>query len=190
MTDLGIMRYFLGIELNQSEDGIFICKSKYAKDILKMFRMVKCKPTITPISTGTKLSKNDEGSCVFSTLYKRLVGSIMYLTTTRPNIMFVVSLISIFMETLKSIHWQDGKIILRYVVGTTNYGVLYALDSYFKLIGYNHSDFVGSIDDRKSTSRYVFRFRSGVVAWDSKKNSIMNLSSTEAEYVATTTVAY
>jgi hypothetical protein len=72
MTDLGMMKYFLGIEVNQSEDGIFICQTKYAKDILKRFRMVNCKPTVTPIATRTKLSKNDEGSCVDPTLYKRL----------------------------------------------------------------------------------------------------------------------
>jgi hypothetical protein len=189
MTDLGMMKYFLGIEVNQFEDGIFICQTKYAKDILKRFRMVNCKPVVTPIATGTKLSKNDEGSCVDPTLYKRLVGSLMYLTTTRPDIMFVVNLISRFMETTKSTHWQDGKMILRYVVGTTNYGVLYTSDSDFKLIGYNDSDFAGSIDDRKSTSGYVFSFGSRVVAWDSKKKPIVTLSSVEEEYVATKTTA-
>ena len=91
--------------------------------------MVNCKLLVTPIATGTYLNKNDEGSCVDPTPYKRLVVSLMYLTTTRTDIMFVVSLISIFMETPKSTHWQDGKMILRYVVGTTNYGVLYTSDS-------------------------------------------------------------
>jgi hypothetical protein len=74
--------------------------------------------------------------------------------------MFVVSMIYRFMETLKSTHWQRGKIILRYVVGTTNYGVMYTSDSNFKLIGYNDSDFAGSVDDKKSTSGYVFSFGS------------------------------
>ena len=123
MTDLGMMKYFLGIEVTQSEDDIFISQTKYENDVLKIFRMLKCKPTVTPITTGTKLSKEDDGSKVDPTMYKRLVESLMYLTTTRPDIMFAVSLISRFMESLKNTHWQDGKIILRYITGTTNFGI-------------------------------------------------------------------
>jgi len=186
MTDLGMMKYFLGIEVNQSEDGIFICQNKYANDLLKRFRMMNCKPAVTPIATGTKLSKYDEGSYVDPTLYKRLVGSLIYLTATRPDIMFAVSLISRFMETPKSTHWQAGKRILRYIAGTTNYGIQYSSNSNFELIGYSDSDFAGSIDDRKSTSGYVFSFGSGAVAWASKKQPIVTLSSAEAEYVAVT----
>jgi hypothetical protein len=125
MTDLGMMNYFLGIEVNQSKDGIFIFQTKYVKDRLKRFRMVNYKPVVTPIATGTKLCKNDEGSCVDKTLYKILVVSLRYLTTRRSDILFVVIFISRFMESLKNTHWQYGKRILRYVAGTTNYGVLY-----------------------------------------------------------------
>ena len=91
--------------------------------------MVNCKPVVTPIATGTKLSKNDEGSCLDLTFYKRLVVSLMYLIATRPSIMFVVSFISRFVESSKRTHWKEGKRILRYVAGTTNYGVLYTSDS-------------------------------------------------------------
>ena len=91
MTDLGMMKYFLGIEVIQFEDGISICQSKYANDVLKIFRMLNCKPAVTPIATGTKLSKKDDGSKVDPTMYKRLVGSFMYLSATRPDIMFAVS---------------------------------------------------------------------------------------------------
>ena len=177
MTDLGMMKYFLGIEVTQSEDGIFIYQSKYANDVLKMFRMLNCKPTVTPIEIGIKISKEDDGSKVDPTLYKRLVGSLMYLNATRLDIIFALSLIPRFMETLKSTHWQAGKRILRYIAGTT------------KLIGYTDSDFAGSIDDRKSTSGYVFIFGLGSVAWASKKQPIVTLSSIEAEYVAATTTA-
>jgi len=104
MNNLGMMKYFIGIEINQSEDSICICQTKYEKDILKRFRMVNCKPTVTPIATGTKLSNNDEGSFVDPNLYKKLGGSLMDLTTTRPDIMFAVSLLSRFMKTLKSTH--------------------------------------------------------------------------------------
>lgn len=109
--------------MNQSNDGIFICQSKYASDILKRFRMQNCKPVVTLMATGTKLNKYDEGSYVDPTLYKRLVGSLMYLTATRPDIMFVVSIISRFMEAPNSTHWKAGKRILRYIAGTINYGI-------------------------------------------------------------------
>ena len=117
------MKYFLGIEVTQSEDGIFINQSKYANHVLKRFRMMNCKPIVTPIAIGTKLSKDDDGSKVDPMLYKRLVGSLMYLTITRPNTMFAVSLISIFMESPKNTHWKTRKRILRYIIGTTNFGI-------------------------------------------------------------------
>ena len=113
----------------------------------------------------------------------------MYLTPTRPDIMFAVSLISRFMETPKSTHWQVEKRILRYITGTTNFGIQYTSNSNFKLIGYTDSDFVGSIDDRKSTYGYVFSFGSELVAWALKKQPIVTLSLAEAEYVAATIAA-
>eukprot|EP01018_Ginkgo_biloba_P038382 Gb_02966 [translate_table: standard] len=94
MTDLGLMNYFLGIEVTQNSDGTFISQEKYANDILKRFRMQNSKATITPIAMGVKLSKEDESRKVDSTLYKSLVGSLMYLTAIRPDIMYAVSLIS------------------------------------------------------------------------------------------------
>ena len=98
MIDLGLMNFFLGIQVQQSESGIFISQSKYASEVLKRFNMSNCKITPAPVITSLKLSKDDEGSIVDPTLFKRLVGSLMYLTTTRPDIMYGVSLISRFME--------------------------------------------------------------------------------------------
>jgi len=187
MTDLGLMQYFLGIEMDQSDDGIFICRTNYANEVLKRFRMLNCKPAATSMSTGIKIRKYDEGSYVDPTLYKRLVGSLMYLKSMRPNIMLVVSLISRFMETPKSTHWQAGKRILRYITGTIDFGIRYTSRLNFELIGYTDSDFAGSIDDRKSTSGYVFSLGSG--AWASKKQPIVTLYSTEVEYIATAVVS-
>eukprot|EP00253_Pinus_taeda_P032805 PITA_32805 len=104
MIDLGLMKYFLGIEVEQSDKGIFIFQNKYSKDLLKRFDMENCKPIPTPITIGTKLSKDDEGLDVNPTLFKRLVGSLMYLTAIRLDIMQGVSLISKFMETPKDTH--------------------------------------------------------------------------------------
>ena len=147
---------------------------------MKRFKMDNCKHVPTPVATGIKLSKDDEGSYVNPTLFKTLVGSLMYLTATKPDIMQGVSLISKFMETPKDTHWSVGKRILRYIAGTRDYGIMYARKEKKELIGYTDSDFLGSLDDRKSTSGYVFHLGSRVIAWTSKKQPIVTLSSTKA----------
>lgn len=180
---------FFLIMINKLTDSLNSYKAKGLNESLLWnfryghlhLRMVNCNPVVTPIVIGTKLSKKDEGSNVDPTLYKRLVGSLVYLTTRRLDIMFVVSLISIFMESPKNTHWHARKRILWYVVGTTNYGVLYTSYLDFKLIGYIDSDFAGCVDDKKNTSGYVFNFELGAVAWVSKKQSIVTLSSDEEE---------
>ena len=101
ITDLGIMRFFGGIEVHQSKIGIFISQSKYAYEILEIFNMMNSKEAPTPVITRLKLSKEDRGSKVDPTLFKRLVGSHMYLTATRPDILYGVIIISRFMETPK-----------------------------------------------------------------------------------------
>jgi hypothetical protein len=151
MTYLGIMKYFLGIEVHQSAKGIFVCQQTYASNIIKRFCMEGCNPTETPIPLGTKLSKKDEGPIVDSTLYKILVGSLLYLTTTRPDIMYAASLVSRFMESPKDSHWKKSKRILRYVAGTLNFGLWYTKSDSNQLYGYTDSDFAGNLDDRKST---------------------------------------
>jgi hypothetical protein len=150
MTDLGSMKYFLGLEIDQSENGIFISQKKYAKDVLKRFRMDNCNPANTPIVTGTQLSKSDKGGDINPTLYKKLIGSLMYLTTTRPDIMYAVSLLSRFMESPKDTHWKVGKRILRYIAGSVNEGICYTSSENDCLIGYTDNDFAGSIDDEKA----------------------------------------
>ena len=126
--------------------------------------MSNCKAVPTPVIIGLKLSKDDDGSTVDPTLFKRLVGSLMYLTATIPDIMYGVSLISRFKESPKDSHWQAGKIIPMYVSGTKYLGIMYSTSTNFKLIGYTGSDNGGRTDDRKRTSRYTFHFGTGVVS--------------------------
>ena len=132
------------------------------------------------------MSKDDDGSTIDPTLFKRLVGSHMYLIATRPDIIYGVSMISRFMESPKDSHWQVGKRILSFVSGTKDLGIMYSTSNNFKLIGYTDNDNGGNIDDRKSTSGYTFDFGIGVVSWSSKKQPIVTLSLAEAEYVAMT----
>jgi hypothetical protein len=187
MTDLGLMKHFLGIEVDQSDHGIFISQQKYVADVLKKLKMEKCNPVDTPITLGTKLSKEYFGSVISSTLYKQLVGSLMYLTTTRPDITYATSYISRFMESPKYSYWKVGKRILRYIVGKTTYGLWYIDLADNMLTGYTDNDYAGSIDDKKNTSVYVFLFGKNLISWASKKQPIVSISSAEVEYVAATT---
>eukprot|EP00253_Pinus_taeda_P024772 PITA_24772 len=150
MTDLGLLRFFLGIEVKQTENGIIISQAKYVAEILERFKMHNNKSAPIPIVIELKLSKENWSNNVNLTLYKSMIGILMYLNATSPDIMYVVSFVSRFMETPKETHWQATKRILRYVNGTKQYGILYTTTSGFRLVGYTDIDWVGSVDDRKS----------------------------------------
>ncbi|PKI78999.1 hypothetical protein CRG98_000640 [Punica granatum] len=124
MTDLGLMRYFLGIEVQQGEDGVFISQERYTKEILKKFSMEDCLPVDTPVECDIRLTKEGEGKPMSPTYYKSLVGCLRYLTCTRPDILFEVGLVSSFMETPKTSHLKAAKRILKYVKRTVDYGLL------------------------------------------------------------------
>ncbi|XP_059067506.1 secreted RxLR effector protein 161-like [Cryptomeria japonica] len=148
--------------------------------------MINCSPTSTLVAIGTKLSREDNETDFDSTILRKLDASLMYLTTTRLDIMYEVSLIYRFMDAPKNSHWQARKRLLRYIVGTMNHGILYSTSDDFQLVGYLDSDFVRSINDIKSTSGYAFHLGTCVVAWASKKQPIVTISSTKVEYVART----
>uniref|UniRef100_A0A2N9G770 Integrase catalytic domain-containing protein n=1 Tax=Fagus sylvatica TaxID=28930 RepID=A0A2N9G770_FAGSY len=186
MTDLGLMAYYLGIEVKQTEEGIFISQEGYAKEILKKFEMLDCKPVSTPVECGVKLSRHDEEENVNPTLFKSLVGSLRYLTCTRPDILYGVGLVSRYMEAPTMTHLKTAKRILRYVKGTLDFGLLYSPSKEFKLFGYSDSDWAGDMDDRKSTTGFVFYMGDTTFTWTSKKQPIVTLSTCEAEYVAAT----
>ena len=125
MSDLGKMKYFLGVEVKQCADGIFICQKRYAREVLARFDMESANAVKNPIVPGTRLSKNEGGVRVDETLFKQVVGSLMYLTVTRPDLMYGVSLISRFMSSPTMSHCLAVKRILRYLKGTTDFGILY-----------------------------------------------------------------
>ncbi|RVW80052.1 Retrovirus-related Pol polyprotein from transposon TNT 1-94 [Vitis vinifera] len=189
MTDLGKMRYFLGLEVLQRSDGIFISQKKYALEVLQRFGMDKSNSVHNPIVPGFKLMKDEGGVKVDKTYYKQVVGSLMYLTATRPDMMFVVSLISRYMENPTELHLQAAKRVLRYLQGTTEFGIFYRKGGDDELVTYTNSDHAGDLDERKSTSGYVFLLSSGAISWSSKKQPIVSLSSTEAEFIAAASCA-
>lgn len=184
MTDLGKMRYFLGVEVIQDEKGIFINQKKYAGEILEKYGMEECNSVRNPMVPGNKLTKTGAGDEVNPTTYKQLVGSLRYLTATRPDLIYSVNLVSRYMESPTEQHMMATKRILRYIQGTRDFGIQYKVGGEQKLIGYVDSDYAGDMDDCKSTSGYVFLLGGAAVSWASKKQPIVTLSTTEAEFVS------
>lgn len=189
MTDLGKMRYFLGFEILQREEGIYMCQRKFAREVLERFGMESSNGVKNPIVPGVKLSKKGGGVAVDTTLYKQIIGSLMYLTVTRPDLAFVVGLASRFMENPTEAHFAVVKRVLRYVKDTIELGIMYNRGGSREFEAYTDSDYAGDLDDRKSTSGSVFLMAGGAVSWSSKKQPIVALSTTEAEYIAAVSCA-
>ena len=142
--------------------------------------MEDCKSTTSPMNQNEKFSKDDGADKVDEMHYRSLIGCLMYLTTTRLDIFFAVSIISRFMHCSSEAHFQAAKRVVRYTQGTLDYGVMYSHSHNFKLQGYSEIDWTGCIDDMRSTSDYCFSFGSGVFSWCSKKQEVIARSTTEA----------
>jgi hypothetical protein len=184
MKDLGLMHYFLGLEVWQSPEKIFLNQGKYAVEILKRFDMLECKAMNTPMETKLKLLVDTSSELVDATLYRQIIGSLMYLTNTRPDICFVVNTLSQYLVEPRHVHLVAAKHVMRYLKGTLDFGLCYTGDHDFRLIGYTDSDWAGSVSDRKSTSGCCFSLGSAMTSWKSRKQSSISLSTTEAEYIA------
>ncbi|XP_043805250.1 secreted RxLR effector protein 161-like [Manihot esculenta] len=184
MSDLGLMTYFLGMEIEQSHSVIFISQRKYIFDVLKRFNLNQCKAIATPFDPNMKLSKEDDDSIIDTTIYRSLVGSLLFLTSTRPDIMFSASFLSRFMNSPSNSHFMAAKRVLKYLKGTSNYGLLYSNNENAKLEGYVDSDWASSVEDMKSTSSYLFSLGLGYFSWISKKQEVVTQYTAEAEYIA------
>ncbi|GJU02582.1 hypothetical protein Tco_1112920 [Tanacetum coccineum] len=174
----------IGLQIKQLEDGIFFNQSKYIKEMLKKFGLEDSKPMKTPISTETKLTKDVEGESVDNTKYRGMIGSLLYLTTSRPDIMFSVCLCARFQEDPKTSHLEAVKRIFRYVKGTMHLGLWYPKGSGIETIVYADSDHARDYVDRKSTSGICTFMGCCLTSWFSKKQTALAISTTEAEYVS------
>nr|GEX62182.1 putative ribonuclease H-like domain-containing protein [Tanacetum cinerariifolium] len=184
MSSMGELTFFLGLQVKQKEDGIFINQDKYVAEILKKFGLTEGKSASTPIDTEKPLLKDSDGEDVDVHIYRSMIGSLMYLTSSRPDIMFAVCACARFQVTPKVSHLHAVKRIFRYLKGKPHLGLWYPNDSPFDLVAYSDSDYAGASLVRKSTTRGCQFLGSRLISWQYKKQTVVATSSTEAEYVA------
>ncbi|GJR63853.1 retrovirus-related pol polyprotein from transposon TNT 1-94 [Tanacetum coccineum] len=184
MSSMGELTFFLGLQVKQTTAGIFLSQDKYVKDILNKFDFRTIKPASTPIEAHKSLGKDEEGKNVDVHLYRSMIGCLMYLTASRPDIMFAVCLCARFQVTPKVSHMHAVKRIFRYLKHQPKLGLWYPKDSPFHLEAFSDSDYAGDNHDRRSTSGGCQYLGRRLVSWQCKKQTIVAISSTEAEYVA------
>nr|GEZ93308.1 uncharacterized mitochondrial protein AtMg00810-like [Tanacetum cinerariifolium] len=182
MSMMGEMTFFLGLQVNQSLCGIFINQSKYVLEILNKYGMESCDPVGTPMEIKDKLDLDHNGTPVDATKYRSMVGALMYLTSSRPDIVHATCLCARYQPKPIEKHLKEVKRIFRYLRGTVNTGLWYTKDYGFELTGFSDADYTG--DTFKSTSGGAQFSSEKLVNWSSKKQDCMVLSTVEAEYVS------
>ncbi|KAL8114351.1 hypothetical protein AgCh_021272 [Apium graveolens] len=182
MSMMGEFSYFVGLQVKQNEEGTFICQSKYTRNLLKIFGMQDSSTASTPMATATKLDK-DTGSSVDITNYRCIIGSLLYLTTSKPDIMYATCLCARFQADPREAHLIAMKRIFKYLNGTSDLGLWYRRESDFKLIGYSDADFARCKIERKSTSGSCHFLGGRLVSWFSMKQKSISTSTAEAEYI-------
>ncbi|GJU74750.1 putative ribonuclease H-like domain-containing protein [Tanacetum coccineum] len=184
MSAMGELTFFLGLQVKQKPDGIFISQDKYVQDMLKKFDMESVRTATTPYEASKPKSKDEPDDAVNVHLYRSMIGSLMYLTASRPDIMFAVSACSRHQVTPLTSNLNAVKKIFKYLKGQPKLGLWYPRDSPFVLEAYSDSDYAGSHGDRKSTTGGCQFLGRRLISWQCKKQTIVATSSTEAEYVA------
>ena len=184
--DLGPATFFLGIDIirDRTTKTIKLTQTRHTTDLLSKFNMEKSKPFDTPSSIAIKLTADGEPLDTKEHPYSTLIGSLMYLAScTRPDIAQAVGALARYMSKPTTTHWTAAKHVLRYLAGTTDYGIIFT-PSDSTLNAYCDANHAGDIDTRRSTTGYVFTFNNGAITWSSRLQPTVAASTTEAEYMA------
>ena len=181
MKDLGRLKYFLGIGVLRSNEGIIIFQRKYVMDLLVEIGMLDCKPADTPIVVNHGLQTLEGDGAANREQYKKLVGKLIYLSYTRPDIAYAVGIVSKFMHQPQTRHMEAVNRILRYLKGTPGRGIVFQRNGHLDLQAYIDANWAGDRDERKSTSGYFTFVGENLVTWKSKKQKV-SLSSVKAEF--------
>jgi hypothetical protein len=183
MKDLGPIHYVLGISVSESDEALKMHQPNYILQTLKKYNMSSCNPATTPMATDVKLCNEDGSKPTDKSLYQSLIGSLLYLSTaTRPDIAYIVGVLSRFTSAPAETHMTAAKRVLRYLKGTIELGISYSKSS-ASPVGYSDASWADD-DNRHSTSGVVFMYANGPILWLSKRQSIVALSTAEAEYIA------
>nr|GEV11865.1 ribonuclease H-like domain, reverse transcriptase, RNA-dependent DNA polymerase [Tanacetum cinerariifolium] len=189
MSDLGLLAYYLGIEVTQTRGEITIKQTGYINKILKETSMTDSNDTKIPMDPGTKLVKAEDGNSVDATHYRSLIGSLAYLLHTRPDLSYSVGLLSRFMQDPKDHHLKAVKQVIRYIKGTKEHGIIYKKEGGCRITGYSDSSYGINTDQGKGTTRIVFYFGESPITWCTQKQAIVALSSCESKFMAATGAA-
>ncbi|XP_028088834.1 uncharacterized protein LOC114289327 [Camellia sinensis] len=184
MKDLGLVSYFLGLEISQDSSSYFLTQAKYTSDLLARVGLTDCKTATTPVDPQTRLTPLEGSLLSDATKYHQLVGSLVYLTVTRPDIAHAVHIVSQFIAAPYSPHYDALIRILGYLKGTLFHGLHYSAQSFLQLHAFSDTDWAGDPTDRRSTTGFCFFLDTSLIAWRSKKQTLVARSSTEAEYHA------
>ncbi|XP_058198360.1 secreted RxLR effector protein 161-like [Rhododendron vialii] len=183
MKDLGPLKYFLGAEVSRSDKGIFLSQRKYVLDLLQETGMLACQPANILVEDGLKLYIDSNQVPADKGRYQRLVGKLMYLAHTRPDLTYALSIVSQFMHNPGEQHMGAVMRILKYLKSTPGKGILFSKSTdHHKVEGYTDADWAGAIDNRRSTSGYFTFVGSTLATLRSKKQNVVARSSAEAKY--------
>lgn len=184
MSLMGELNYFPGLKIKQLNKGTFVCQTKYCNGLLKRFGMKDAKSIDIQIPINGNLEKYENGKDVDVKKYRGMIGSLIYLIASRPDIMFSLCICARYQSTPKELHLKDIKCILRHLHGTSKYELQYSKGSDYKLVGYTDSDFSGCKSDKKTTSGTCHMFSNTLVSWHNKKHVFIALLTAEVKYVA------